>query len=90
MMWPLSLPAVAVVAVVTLAASSWSAVRAHRMRVLTQGAVLSGDRAAMVATERRVRRAWRQHCTYALPTVAVGMALLTTQAVATLAMVLPR
>lgn len=90
MVWPLSFPAVAVVAVVTLLASSLSAARAHRMRVLTTGALLSGNLAAVVATERRVRRAYRQHCTYALPTIAIGMALLTTQAVACLAAVLPR
>lgn len=90
MVWPLSFPAVAVVAVVTLAASSLSAIRAHRMRVLTRGAVMSGNRDAMVATERRVRRAYRQHLTYALPTVLIGMALLTTQAVACLVMVMPR
>lgn len=90
MVWPLSFPAVAVVAAVTLAASSWSAVRARRMRILAQGAVLSGNRAAMDATERRVRRAWQQHVTFALPTVGVGVALLTTQTVACLVVAMRR
>jgi len=90
MMWPLSFPAVAVVAVVTLAASSLSALRAYRMRVLTEGALLSGNPAAVAATERRVRRARHQHLTYAVPVVLIGIALLATQAVATFVMALSR
>lgn len=80
--WFVSPAAVAVVAAVTLGASSWSAVRAHRMRVLTQGAVLSGNPAAVDATERRFRRARRQHRRYAVPVILSGTALLTGQAVA--------
>lgn len=90
MMWPLAPAVVAMVALVTVGTSLVSAVRARRARALAVGAALSGNRAAVAATERHARRVWRQHCTYALPTVAVGMALLTTQSVAYLAVALPR
>jgi hypothetical protein len=90
MMWPLSPATVTVVAAVTLGVSFLADVRARRVRALTHGAALSGNRSAVAATERRARRVWRQHCTYALPTVAIGMALLTTHAVACLAVALPR
>jgi hypothetical protein len=89
MVWPLGPAAVAVVAAVTVGVSLASAARARRVRILAQGAALSGNPAAVAATQRRVDRVWRQHCTYALPTVLIGMALLTTQAVAYLAVVLP-
>lgn len=90
MVWPLSVPAIAVVVVVTLAASTLSVVRARKVRILTRGAVLSGNRAAMAATERRARRVLRQHLTYSLPTVGIGMVLLATQAVAYMVLALPR
>lgn len=90
MMWPLEPATVAVVAAVTVGVSLMSAFRVRRMRALEEGAALSGNPGAVAATRRRAARLLRQHCTYALPTVLVGMALLVTQAVATLAVALPR
>lgn len=90
MVWPLSFPAVVAVTVVTLTAVAVSAARARKMRALTHGAVMSGNRDAIAATERRVRRFWHRHLTYGLPTVLVGMALLTTQAIANVLVALPR
>ncbi|MEV6400517.1 hypothetical protein AB0M39_38025 [Streptomyces sp. NPDC051907] len=89
MMWPLSLLPVSLVAGVTVAVALCAAVNARRMRVLTHGAVMSNNPAAIAATERRVRRSWDRHRTYVLPTVLVGMALLVAQATACLAVALP-
>lgn len=80
MLWPLTLLPTAMVACATTAAALLSLASAHRMRALSHSAALSGNRAAIDATARRVRRAWHRHLTYALPVVGVGMALLITQA----------
>lgn len=90
MLWPLPFPALAAVTAVTLTAVAVSAVRARKMRTLTHGAVMSGNPDAIAATERRVRRFWHRHLTYGLPTALVGMALLTTQAIANVIVALPR
>lgn len=90
MIWPLAPATIAVVAAVTIGASVVSSIRTRRARVLVRGASLSGNLAAMAATRRHADRVWRQHCTYALPTVAIGLALMTTQAVACLAVALSR
>ncbi|MFC4328313.1 hypothetical protein ACFPC0_10795 [Streptomyces andamanensis] len=90
MMWPLSAPAVAVVAVVTLSVSAVSLVRAGQMRRLTTGAVLSGNRDAIAATQRRARRFWHRHLMFGVPLTLLGISLLTTQAVACLVVALPR
>ncbi|MFF9265882.1 hypothetical protein [Streptomyces longwoodensis] len=90
MMWPLAPATVAVVAAVTVAASLTARARTRRVRTLVQGAQLSGNRAAMEATLSHAQRVWRQHCTLAVPVILVGLALLTTQAVAYVAVALPR
>jgi len=90
MVWPLPAPLALAVVAVTVGASSLCAARARKMRSLAAGAVMSGNPDAIAATERRVRRSWRRFLTYGLPTVLIGMALLTTQSIAYLAVALPR
>lgn len=90
MVWPLSAPAVAVVAAVTLGISLVSIVRSRQMRALAEGAVQSGNPEAIAATQRRCRRFWHRHLMFGLPVTLVGLSLLTTQTVAYLVVALPR
>lgn len=84
MLWPLPPLPVAVVAGITVGAALLVSANARRMQTLLHGALMSGNPAAVDATERRVRRSMKRHAAYVLPVVLIGISLLTAQATASL------
>lgn len=89
MTWPLGLLPVLPVAAVTVTVALVASRNARRLRRLAHAAAMTGNPDVIDAARRRVLRSRDRHLTFVAPPLAVGMALLVTEAVSCITVAFP-